>query len=64
MPHRNAEYESGIARLWDRTDLPAPLLDYIELVKRINPDGTLILYPGSPLIAQELLREQDRLRAV
>ena len=59
---QNAEYESGIARLWDRTDLPAPLLDYIELVKRINPDGTLILYPGSPLIAQELLREQDRLR--
>lgn len=59
---QNAEYESGIARLWDRTDLPAPLLDYIELVKRINPDGTLKLYPGSPLIAQELLREQDRLR--
>ena len=59
---QNAEYESGIARLWDRTDLPAPLLDYMALVKRINPDGTLKLYPGSPLIAQALLREQDRLR--
>ena len=59
---QNAEYESGIARLWDRSDLPAPLLDYIALVKRINPDGTLKLYPGSPLIAQTLLREQDRLR--
>jgi 23S rRNA (adenine2030-N6)-methyltransferase len=59
---QNAEYESGIARLWERDDLPAPLLDYITLVKNLNPDGTLKLYPGSPLIAQELLRDQDRLR--
>jgi len=32
------------------------------LVKRINPDGQMKLYPGSPLIALELLREQDRMR--
>ncbi|HEU0234390.1 MAG TPA: 23S rRNA (adenine(2030)-N(6))-methyltransferase RlmJ [Gallionella sp.] len=59
---QNAEYESGIARLWLRGDLPAPLLEYVELVKRLNPDGQLRLYPGSPLVALELLREQDRLR--
>lgn len=59
---QNAEYESGIARLWERSDLPAPLAEYVALVKRLNPDGQLKFYPGSPLIALELLREQDRLR--
>ena len=59
---QNAEYESGIARLWLRDDLPAPLAEYVELVKRLNPDGQLRLYPGSPLVALELLREQDRMR--
>ena len=59
---QNAEYESGIAQLWERDDLPAPLADYVGLVKRINPDGQLKLYPGSPLVALELLRVQDRMR--
>ena len=59
---QNAEYESGIARLWLRDDLPAPLAEYVALVKRLNPDGQLRLYPGSPLVALELLRDQDRLR--
>ena len=58
----NAEYASGIARLWQRDDLPAPLADYVESVKRFNPDGELKLYPGSPLLAARLLREQDRMR--
>jgi 23S rRNA (adenine2030-N6)-methyltransferase len=59
---QNAEYESGIARLWNRQDLPAPLADYVDLIKHLNPDGQMKLYPGSPLLALELLREQDRLR--
>jgi len=59
---QNAEYESGIARLWCRDDLPAPLTEYVDLVKRINPDGQLKLYPGSPLVALELLRGQDKMR--
>ena len=59
---QNAEFESGIARLWQREDLPAPLAEYIELVKRLNPDGQLKLYPGSPLVALQLLRDQDRMR--
>ncbi len=59
---QNAEYESGIARLWERDDLPAPLAEYVALVKRINPDGQMKLYPGSPLVGLEFLREQDRMR--
>ncbi len=59
---QNAEYESGIARLWERDDLPAALADYVAQVKSLNPDGKMRLYPGSPLVAQCLLREQDRMR--
>jgi 23S rRNA (adenine2030-N6)-methyltransferase len=59
---QNAEYQSGIARLWERDDLPASLAEYVALVKHINPDGQMKLYPGSPLVALELLREQDRMR--
>lgn len=59
---QNAEYESGIARLWQRDDLPAPLVEYVALVKGLNPDGQMKLYPGSPLLALALMRGQDRLR--
>jgi len=59
---QNAEYQSGIARLWERGDLPTSLAEYVALVKHINPDGQMKLYPGSPLVALELLREQDRMR--
>ncbi len=59
---QNAEYEGGIARLWRRDDLPVPLAEYVGLVKRLNQDGQLQLYPGSPLVALELLRGQDRMR--
>ena len=57
-----AEYVDGIGRLWDRDDLPAPLADYVKLVHEINPDGKLKAYPGSPWIAHQVLRDQDRLR--
>jgi 23S rRNA (adenine2030-N6)-methyltransferase len=59
---QNAEYETGITQLWSRTDLPAPLADYVELVKSFNPDVQLSQYPGSPQVALALLREQDRMR--
>ena len=59
---QNAEFKSGITRLWERDDLPEPLSDYVDLVKGLNPDSTLKLYPGSPLIARHYLRDQDRMR--
>jgi len=59
---QNAEHESGIELLWECDDLPAPLADYVALVKHFNPDGKLKLYPGSPLVALNLIREQDRMR--
>ena len=59
---RNAEYESGIARLWSRASLPAALAAYVREIRAANPDGHLRTYPGSPCIALHLTRNQDRLR--
>ena len=59
---KNAEYETGIARLWERSDLPAPLQEYVDLIKGMNPSGKLRYYPGSPYCAEQVAREHDRLR--
>lgn len=65
---RGGEWRDGIARLWSELgklpqacrDLLAP---YLEAVAACNAGGSLRSYPGSPLIAQHLLRSQDRLIA-
>ncbi len=59
---KNAEFETGIAPLWDRDDLPPAVADYVGLVKSLNPSGKMRHYPGSPYCENEVLREQDRLR--
>ena len=52
----------GIARIWQQDDLPAELEPYIGVVEHFNRNGQLRYYPGSPLIARQLLREQDSLQ--
>jgi len=59
---KNAEFQTGIARLWERTDMPQPVADYVALVKAMNPDGRMRHYPGSPYCAYEVMRDEDRLR--
>lgn len=59
---KNAEFETGITRLWDRKDLPPALADYVNLVKSLNPSGKLRYYPGSPYCAEQTMRQEDRLR--
>lgn len=59
---KNAEFETGIARLWGRDDLPPAVEDYVACVRAVNPDGALRRYPGSPRIALDLLRPDDRAR--
>lgn len=59
---RNAEFAGGIGRLWSRPGLPAPVRDYVQQVRAVNPAGVLRAYPGSPQIALQMLRPQDRLR--
>lgn len=58
---KTGEYRDGIARLWDRDDLPEMLADLRNAVARHNPDGVLRYYPGSPQLIGDSLREQDRM---
>jgi 23S rRNA (adenine2030-N6)-methyltransferase len=59
---KSGEFEGGIARLWERDDLPRPLADYVDLVRTMNPSGKLRYYPGSPYVAEQVARPEDRLR--
>jgi 23S rRNA (adenine2030-N6)-methyltransferase len=59
---QNAEFQSGIAPLMSRNDLPAALAEYVALVRGLNPDGALKIYPGSPWVAMQVLRSQDQLK--
>jgi 23S rRNA (adenine2030-N6)-methyltransferase len=59
---KKGEFKDGIGRLWGRTDLPPTVSDYLIQITKINPDGELRHYPGSPQIALQLLRPQDHLQ--
>lgn len=56
---KTGEYSEGIARLWARDDLPPEIRLYLDEVKKINK-GALRFYTGSPLLAVQQLRPQDR----
>jgi 23S rRNA (adenine2030-N6)-methyltransferase len=60
------EFERGIARLVGRPEgaaaLPAPVRDYVGVVRRFNGGDRLAAYPGSPAIALLHRRAQDQLR--
>jgi 23S rRNA (adenine2030-N6)-methyltransferase len=57
-----AEFRDGIGRLWDKKGLPPAVVDYLDFIKTLNPDGELRHYPGSPWLASQMLRDSDRLR--
>ncbi|MEA2912461.1 MAG: rRNA (adenine2030-N6)-methyltransferase [Bradyrhizobium sp.] len=63
---KTLEWRDGIGRLLGAT-LPPPiralLAPYLDAVAALNPGGPLAHYPGSPVLAQALLRRQDRLIA-
>jgi 23S rRNA (adenine2030-N6)-methyltransferase len=59
--HKTQEFEQGIRRVWARTDTPALITDYLEIVKKFNMSGRLHTYPGSPCVARQLLRANDRM---
>ncbi len=59
---KRGEFEMGIGRLWDRADLPTPVAELVALVRAFNGGKAIVQYPGSPAIAQLLMRPQDQLR--
>ena len=58
---KGREFESGIKKLWGRTDIPAAMKPYMDIVRAENADGHLRYYPGSPRIARKLIRPIDRI---
>lgn len=58
---RTGEYLEGIARLWAQEACSEELTAYLEAVSALNPRKELRFYPGSPLIAAHLLRDEDKL---
>jgi len=58
---KTGEFKNGIAALWPLTDLPEPVARYVEQVKAFNGEGALTLYPGSPMICNQLRRDDDRM---
>ena len=59
---RTGEWLDGIQRVWQADDVPALFDDYLGVIRALNPNGQLRYYPGSPEVARELSREQDRLQ--
>lgn len=66
---KTGEWLSGIGRLLGPAAAPLPpevdrvLAPYLKAVAAENGPGPLTIYPGSPLIAQKLMRAQDVLVA-
>ena len=59
---RTGEYLEGISRIWQQPDAPELLQPYFDAIHALNRGDTLRYYPGSPLIARHLLREDDKLQ--
>jgi 23S rRNA (adenine2030-N6)-methyltransferase len=59
---RTREYVDGVQRLLGAANLPPTLDAYVKLVRSFGVDntGALVRYPGSPMIAGSLMRENDR----
>lgn len=59
----SAEAADGFIKLAQTNVALAPMLqDYVNLVKGLNPNSGISVYPGSPFIVQSLLQDRDRLK--
>lgn len=61
---KTGEWREGIGRVMQSGFSPAAkeaLAPYLGAVRRLNPGGALTRYPGSPVIARELMRGEDSL---
>ncbi|HHI5411086.1 TPA: 23S rRNA (adenine(2030)-N(6))-methyltransferase RlmJ [Vibrio metoecus] len=58
---KTGEYKQGIARVWQKDNIPAELNSYLDTIRQLNQGETLRYYPGSPRVARAHLREQDRM---
>lgn len=57
-----AEVADGLDRLLDTHVRPPLINDYLDEIERLNPDGYANIYPGSPWLALQCIRDDDRIR--
>lgn len=60
MALKTGEWRDGIWRIWGKTTKDPLLAKYLNLIQKHNKN-TLRYYPGSPVLAAEMLRSSDRL---
>lgn len=63
---KTCEADAGVKKLWTALqgrEIPTLLATYWQILTRMNADGAMRFYPGSPLLTAHKLREQDRLIA-
>lgn len=63
---RSPEWKEGVGRIWDAEvnappEVRAALAPWLDVIRRLNTGG-LQHYPGSPLIAAEMMRKDDAIR--
>ncbi|QNP58751.1 23S rRNA (adenine(2030)-N(6))-methyltransferase RlmJ [Paenacidovorax monticola] len=58
----SGEASDGILRLVQASGLAPALQDYVDMVRAFNTGPATKVYPGSPFIAQRLLRDHDKLK--
>ncbi|MFT4059427.1 MAG: 23S rRNA (adenine(2030)-N(6))-methyltransferase RlmJ [Legionella sp.] len=59
---KTGEYKQGVKLIWpDKKTLPATFHEYIQVLKQLNHTNELNMYPGSPYLAINGLRTQDRM---
>lgn len=59
---KTGEALSGIIHLTSHVTQNPWIQDYLKIVKSFNAPDVLRFYPGSPVISQQLIREQDKLQ--
>ncbi|MEO2267980.1 23S rRNA (adenine(2030)-N(6))-methyltransferase RlmJ [Pseudoalteromonas sp. YIC-656] len=57
---KTKEYEDGIAKLWQYQGQVEAITEYVDLIKSLNETNILAHYPGSPKVAEQFLRKQDK----
>lgn len=61
---KTGEWQQGVGKVLG-TKCPDPIAEllgpWLSVVHKLNPDGVLKVYPGSPSVARNLLRKNDRL---
>lgn len=64
---RSPEWRDGVARVWEaigtaRPEVVAAMDPYVRVLRAMNPGRHIQSYPGSPMLAAELMRADDAIR--